>query len=410
MITLFNGCSRSEFSVHPKNWKETGVSINDDWYIHYRFYDPTIAKEDGNIKPKLCAIKGMNKYKTLAKRREITQKLISDEIDELETYGWNPITKTYMAPGAEQVEQTEINENTPCIKAFRSALENLIVTPKVKKGIRLIIDGVEAAAIQLRYTGIPISQLTRKRIKALLKQCGANSTQWSNNRFNCYRGYLMMLFKELVELEAAPSNPMRDISKLGVTKRIKKVLSAAERKLINEHLEKVFPDFHKFVHLFFHCGGRKTELMQLKPGSVDLVNQTYRCVIKKRKTYEEVDRTIKTIAIPFWEHFLKDCPADHFIFGPKLQHGLKPFGQDMPTLYWNKFVKKQPAEGGLGIQIDFYALKHLNLTEISDQHGNAVAGDQAGHKDEAMVVQIYDVKQLPRNHEKLKAMNNAFAN
>jgi hypothetical protein len=105
--------------------------------------------------------------------------------------------------------------------------------------------------------------------------------KFSNNRYNLYRAYLLMLFNELVEQEAVTGNPVRDIGKRTVIQKMKDILAPDERLAVDEHLKETFPKFHAFVHLFFHSGGRKTELFQLKPHMVDLVNQRYRCVIKK---------------------------------------------------------------------------------------------------------------------------------
>lgn len=320
MVTLPNGCYCSEFSVFPKNWKQSNASTKKDWYINYRFYDPTVTDGQGKIKPKQCIIKGMNRFKLLAERRQATQALMEEEMILLSGQGFNPITRQFMS-GPVEPSDYEISPSTAFIPALKKALEKLTVTNRVRIGIKSIITGMDKAAMQLRFSNIEISKITRRHIKMMLEQCGRNSKQWSAARYNTYRGYLMMLYKELVELEAVPGNPIRDISKKPVAKRIKEVLSAEDRKRVNDHLANEWPEFQHFVHLFFHSGGRKTELLQLKPGMVDLVNQKYKCVVKKRRQYEEVERTIKTIAIPYWEYFLKNCPDDHFLFGPLFKPG-----------------------------------------------------------------------------------------
>lgn len=401
MIRLFDGCYCSTPKVHPQNWKQIGASCKKDWYIYYRFYDPTIT-EAGKIKSKLIIFRGFNTYKTVIERRGAAAFLLQDELKRLSVEGFNPITGQYMAPTQEWIE-FEIDPATPVIEAFKRAKERLSVTNRVKIGINSVINGLEKAALQLRYTDTEICKITRRHIKALLDQCGRNSKHWSNNRYNGYRGYLMMLYKELVELEAVPGNPIRDISKKQVTKRIKKTLTTDQRSEIDKHLANTFPAFRNFIHLFFHSGGRKPELLQLKPGMVDLKNQKYKCIIKKRRNYTEVERTIKSIAIPFWEYFVQDCPADHFIFGARFRPALKPMGEDMPTKYWRECVKS-----ALNIQIDFYSLKHLNTTEVVDALDEQAAARLNAHTSTAMVVDIYDVRQKQRKHDRLKDVGNNF--
>jgi integrase len=394
-MQLPNNCRCSNITVSPKNWNQKGASTDVPWRIYYRFYDPAFEK------PKEVIIKsGLNKIKDLQERRTVVKELIKHELYRLKVLGDNPIRKIKFAPV--DVEY-EIAPETPFIYALNLAKEKLTVGHRTRVGIKSVITGVEKAARQYRIDQVPISKVTRRHLKIILEQCGKNSERWSNVRYNSYRGYLLMLFKELVELEAVNGNPVRDISKKPVTKKIKAVLSDEQRKKVNEHLLNVFPKFYSFVHLFFHSGGRKTELLKLKPPMVDLVNQKYRCVIKKRKTHVEVERTIKDVALPFWMEFLKDCPDDHYIFGTLFMPGLKPMGMDSPSRYWERHVKKE-----LGIDVDFYALKHLHTTELVTALTEEEAAAHNAHTSTGMVVSIYDVKQKDRQHQRIKKVNNPF--
>lgn len=400
MLQLPNGCSCSTPSVFPKNWKTGGSALMQvDWRIQYYFRDP--SNPDCPKQGKLKVIKGMNSFKTLAERRLATKKLLDNEIHMLVDQGYNPLAKSYMAP--EIVTAGSIAPGTPFIPALHQALSHLSVINHTSIEIKSIINSVEAAARDLGLSKISVDHVARKHIKAILAQCGKTNPKWSNNRFNKFRGYLMMLFKELVEQEAVPANPLRDIAKKPTVKKIKKTLTLQQRKDIDESLAERFPEFRNFIHLFFHSGGRKPELLQLKPGMVNLERQVYRCVVKKRKDYTEVERTIKTIAIPFWKYFLENCPDDHFIFGPRFKPGLKPMGQEMPTNYWKEYVKQN-----LGIDVDFYSLKHLNTTEVVDALDEEAAAELNAHTSTAMVVAIYDVKQKQREHKRLKDLGNTF--
>lgn len=395
MLSLPNGCRCSKLSVFPKNWEKGKPDLSKPWYITYRFYDPNRPK------PKQVLIKGMNVFADLAERRSATALLLSNEKDLLFKKGYNPFVGRLITP---QIIEHEISPQLPVVQAFRQTLKKLNVTPEVVKGINSVINGIEKAAGQLGYTDLPIETISRRHIKMMLEQCSINSKQWSNARYNSYRGYLMMLYKELVELEAAPANPIRDISKKQVLQKLKKTLSVSQRKAIDEHLLSVFPAFRNFIHLFFHSGGRKPELLQIKPSMIDLEAQKYRCLVKKGKSYREVERTIKTIALPYWKYFLDGCPTDYFLFGEKFKPALKPMGGEMPTRYWKRYVKEE-----LSIDIDFYSLKHLNTSEVVDALDEKAAAELNAHTSTAMVVNIYDVKQKDRQHNRLKDVGNSFA-
>jgi hypothetical protein len=60
---LPNGLSIGSITVTPKNWQTKLAKINTNWFISYRFYDPSHAK------PKQVMIKGMNYFKTLLERQ-----------------------------------------------------------------------------------------------------------------------------------------------------------------------------------------------------------------------------------------------------------------------------------------------------------------------------------------------------
>ena len=400
MLQLPNGCMSSNLTVFPKNWQNGGNALlNLEWRIQYYFRDP--AHVDKYKSGKLVFVRGMNCFKTLPERREATRELLANELLLLKEEGYNPITKAFNP--AVVLDAQEIDRETPFIKALLASLERLSVTQRTKIDMKSMITGVGKAARQMGIYNISICNISRRHLKNILDQCGRDNSRFTNIRYNTYRGYLMMLFKELVELEAAPSNPLRDISKKPVTKKLKKVLTDLQRKKIDEHLAVVFPAFRNFVHLFFHSGGRMPELRQLKPSMVNLQQQNYRCIVKKRRQYTEVERTIKTIALPYWKYFMDKCPADHFIFGPLLRPGIKPMGESMTSRYWQYHVKQD-----LGIDIDFYALKHLNTSEVVDALDERAAADLNGHTSTAMVVSIYDVKQKDRQHTRLKDVGNQF--
>jgi len=67
---LTNGCSHSEFTVKPTDWHTKKAKISFNWYIKYRFYDPSQAK------PKQVMLKGMNSFKSLIERQEETKRLL----------------------------------------------------------------------------------------------------------------------------------------------------------------------------------------------------------------------------------------------------------------------------------------------------------------------------------------------
>lgn len=74
MINLKNGCSYSGLKVTPSNWNTSKASVNDMWYVSYRYYDPNYPQ------PKRKKIKGgINKFKTLTERRIAVESILETE-------------------------------------------------------------------------------------------------------------------------------------------------------------------------------------------------------------------------------------------------------------------------------------------------------------------------------------------
>jgi integrase len=417
MISLPNGCYCSgtpanhkrglpeQLPVHPANWNTTKASLKKDWYIQYRFYDPT-HQVNGKIKPLLRIVKGMNSFTTLEERQEATEILMRNELKLLQEEGYNPITNTFTAP----IEiDYEIDPATPFIQALRAAHQKIPGARSTLNDIKHVITGIESSARQLRFSDIKISDIRRRHIKMILDQCVKSNPNFSDGRYNKYRSYLLMLFKELLEMEAIESNPISDISKKKTIKKMRKVLTPEERTKINRHLKAGYYTFWRFLHIFFHSGARVTELMGLQGKNVDLRNQRYKLLIKKGKQYREVWRTIKDVALPLWQEIMASCGVEDYLFSKGLKPGLVQISAWQISTRWRTHVKASPHKGGLGIEADFYSVKHLNTDETAALIGIDLAAAQNSHTSTVVTLEHYAFGEKERQHEKLKKVKNSFA-
>jgi integrase len=393
MISLPNGCKAGRLSVYPKNWQTNGASTKLPWYIHYRFYDPS------NEKPMQVFVRGMNLYSLRSERQHATALLLKEETNMLLNQGYNPITKTFYVPA-----EGEIQPRTPFIKALWLAYEKIHGVKGTLIDIKCVITGSEKAARILGISSMPICDVSRKHIKLILEQCGKTNPRFSAHRYNKYRYYLIRLFKELIELEAATYNAPREISKQKITEKIRETLTEKQRQDVSDYLWKYNRPFWKFMQIFFHSGGRETELIQLQGRDVNLQTQKYKCLIKKGKHYREVYRTIKDIALPYWTEQMENCGENDYLFGRDLMPGPRAIRPDQIGRRWNHYVKKP-----LGITADFYSLKHLNTDETVDALGMVDAAVQNAHLGTTMVAKVYAINEKERQHMRLKQVNNKFA-
>lgn len=366
----------SKISVHPKNW-QTVTSIKEDWYIHYRFYSDSEVKR--------VVIKGMNEYRRPEDRRLATKTLLENEKDMLFNKGYNPILKAF--------------EVFP--DSLSKSLDHALSVTQCKHNTRLDIKSVlkyfNKAAEKL-FPNLVINDVKRKHIRQVL-----DSLNLSDNNFNRYRKYLSKLFSELVELEQIEFNPVKEIAKRKTVRRIKAVISAKERLLIDQHLRKKgLTSFRLYMRIFFHSGCRSSELLSIKAKDVNIEQGYFVCTIQKGKQVREVRKTIKDISLRYWRLALRFANHEDYIFSEGLKPGKTPIRPDQITKRWTRLKKE------LKITQGFYSLKHSHTTEVVDISDTQTAATINGHTSTGMVVKIYDTKASKREHERIKGLTNSF--
>jgi integrase len=457
MISLPNGCSRSEFTIIPDNWKFDPATkkikqkdiddiiatlLTKEWRIVYRFYDP--AYKGTPLWGKQFPLKGMNRYRTLKERQEFTESTLI-ELEGLLNEGYNPIIKKIVHP-----EVRDIDSNTPFSTALKEAHKKLKCAEGTKDDIERALVHIQKAITALNLSRTPVTEIKIRECILLLSKVremklkqkdrdiitlqtefkAGNIEKVKYNKelkklenynfgassFNHYRAYLLMLFKIIVPLANMAGNPVTDIPKEKEIKKIRDVLTDEQRKLVNEYLQKNYYEFWRFLQIFFHSGARITEILRIEVKHVDLKNQRYKALILKGMAYEEVWKVIKNIALPYWQEVVEEAKKIDskgqpvFLFSKNQKPGLKIINERQISRRWQERIKGKPEMGN--VTADFYALKHLNSTETRTIAGTMAAAAQNSHKSEAMVVNIYDVRREERalqELERLKEVNNPFA-
>lgn len=320
MIKLPFECYCTELKVNPKNWQTPRCTLKKDWFVFYRFYDPTYRENTKFKKGKLVILKGMNQFKTIPDRQTETKKIIERELGKLKNEAYNPITSKTLISIAPLLD---IEPLTPFIKAFSLAEQRISASVSTKRDLRSTLKFVTSAAMQLRYSELPVNNIGRKHIKQLLSHIDICNGE-SPHRYNKIRSYLMMIYKELIELEVVEVNPLRDLSKKKVIQRIRKLPSNENGQIINEYLQLDQYSFWLFMQIFFHSGARLTEMMNVKRNQVNLEEQYFIITIKKGRVYKEVKRPIKNIALHYWKKAIEPAKANDFIFSKGLLPGTSP--------------------------------------------------------------------------------------
>jgi site-specific recombinase XerC len=420
MITLPNGCWYTGVKVSPKDWSRTSASTvklgggNLEWRVYYRFYDPTIL-DTATGKAKAHYIEhraGINRIPELSSRRKAVRYIIDTVTEKLERLGYNPVTG--MMPADPEENEYEIPPSTPFLPAMRSALARLNIVKHTRSDIESILRRAEEAARQLRYDTKPINEVRKRHIRAILDRLQDTQANWSNNQFNHFRRYLLMIFNELSECEAVELNPVRDIKKRKVVRRLRSILSDEQAQQIDQYVHDKDYVFWRYIHLFFHSGARSTEMFRVQAKHVNLERQEVKFLVLKGNQPEEVVRPIKDVAVPFWKEIMRGTAPETFLFARGLEPGKKPLQSEVTTRRWNKLVKAPKTKGGLGINVDFYALKHLNTTQTVEAISNLLRAaeeltiQQTGHKSTAMVSGVYNVGSKAQQRQIVRGVGNVF--
>lgn len=214
----------------------------------------------------------------------------------------------------------------------------------------------------------------------------------------------MMIYNELIELEATEINPLRDLAKKKGIQKLRKLPSEAERQSINEYLKVNHYRFWIFMNIFFHSGARLTEMMKVKRSDVDLIKQAFKITIKKGKYSKEVLKPIKNVALEYWEIAMEGADENEFIFSNGLAPGDAGIQSYQITKRWNRHIKKK-----LKLNVDFYSLKHLNLDETAALLDINAAAAMANHTSTTVTAKHYAVNESQRQNERLKQIENKFA-
>jgi site-specific recombinase XerC len=420
MILLNNGCSRSVITVSPINWntpaeKAPANLIKKRWKIYYRFYDPAF-KNDPAKWGQMIQVTGMNSIKDLAKRQAATQILLDAEKERIDEKLFNPITGKYYVV-AQTVE--EILPSTPFIDALTKAAGLIKCVDRMMEDIMCVIKRLETTSAKLfdkgyhkPYLGLRISQVSRKHIVYLFEQCKKDNEKFSVHRQNRYRAYLMMLYKQLVKVEAVEYNPINDIPvEKGTIKKVKQLFTATEMLLIDTNLKAWEYHFWRYMRIFHRSGSRTSELTRLITDKVSLESQEFIVLVKKGRNYVEQVRPIPDDILPLWIEAMEEAKPGDYLFSEYFKPGNKQIDKTWVERRWAKYVQGYPEEwkdeklrreNCLYIKKTFYLLKSQNTDAIAKQLDLKHAAAADGHTNTTTTKNHYAIGEGRRELEKLK--------
>jgi len=150
------------------------------------------------------------------------------------------------------------------------------------------------------------------------------------------------------------------------------------------------------------CSELKVRPTRVQGEHVSLEKQKVKYLVLKGQQHEWVERTIKDIALPFWQSALHNCGPKDYVFSVGLKPGGRPIRPEQISRRWRIHIKKK-----LGIHCDFYSLKHLNTDQTAAAIDLKTASAHNSHKSTKTTL-TYAVNEKERVHQNIKEVNNSF--
>ncbi|RMZ60032.1 site-specific integrase [Chryseobacterium nematophagum] len=388
---LSNGCSYSDLFVFPDIKKMSAKeAMQKTWFVECVFYDP--LEQNRYPKGYVWRKKKLAKFKTFQERLAAA-KILKIEMERALQNGFNPMPQV---KAFKITNDSEYSANMYLLEALDLAFENhkKNIGYEHSQVVKSTLNKMRSVFIELGYDNIKIKDVELKHIHLTLEKC--KLTAYS---FNKYRVHLSTLFAELCANSCLVQNPCQYIKRKKHIKKEVKILSKDKFATIYEFLLKEHCGFANYAQIFHMSGCRSSELLEIKKSDVDIDNQEFTIVVKKRQNYTREKRAIIPDAIPFWKKQLDLCIHDNdYLFGigfyPELRDKAITYGSS--HVYWKRYVKNK-----FEIEENFYSLKHFFLDMIDEKYGIQTAQELAGHL-HSRTSEIYTIKKEKRKLEGLK--------
>ena len=383
MITnTIQGCSYTELWVSPANWqKATKKDLDKDWYVQCIFFDPHYEKKYPKGFPYR---KKANKPQTIEERKALISFFLKS-IPQQFNNGYNPITKKYM-----NLRDEGLYPDLLFIEAFKRALEIKSGAKSHLYNIKRAIERLKEASEALGMQYIKVKDLRRVDLKIML-----DYLQLPDKYYNKFVIYFSSLYRVLIEYECCESNITRDIYPKKTFKEPRLVLEKNELDKIKELLEETHPEFYRYMMIFLYSGARNTELFRLQRKDVDLDKQEFVILLEKGGQYKRCTKVILTPALEYWKEVCEECQSpDDYLFALNFVPSKKIGHTEIVTRFWKRNVKDK-----LGIEADFYALKHYMLDNLDSDTAMLLAS----HTNKNTTA-IYQINKAKKDREMLKQL------
>lgn len=408
LIELTNGCQRTGVYFSPKDCLDLSSKSDypKNWFVECRFYDPKFKDRypTGFQFRKKFTKSTLRELKVYA---EVYKEEMEHKLDKLK---FNPITKSFMNESF-----GELNPDLLFIDALWKVRDKMNYSDDYIDLSRQILNLIDKALPELQYSKLKIFDTKIFHMKNILEKLYTTESV-----FNKYRSCLKNMFDELLEYGCVEFNPVSSLKKKVENKK-DRVIFADDKTvaIVLQYLHDNYPTFYRYTNIFRYSGGRSTELFRVQKKHVNLENQEYRVLIKKRKKYEWETKIIIPAALPYWRQILIECKNEgDYLFSKDLRPGPIHISSKQIQRRWRNNVKNADdiinpvTKKAIKIDVDFYTWKHMFLDKLDELQNSSsapiipinLAQGMASHLS-VETTNKYTIGKVNRNNEFLKKIS-----
>jgi len=209
--------------------------------------------------------------------------------------------------------------------------------------------------------------------------------KYTGKTHNGHLGILKTIFNAMVDREIIGKNPFKGIKELPEESGKNVAYTDAERKKVREYLYENNRRLYYAVQFVYYCFIRRSELIQLKVGDVDLQNMTIRISSAVSKNRKQESVTIpKSFEPALYEMQLDKLPDEWYLFGYRFQTcQRKMIRPDNLTESLRKALRKL----SIRPECTFYSFKHTGCVNLYNSTKDIyLVSRQCRHHDIAMTM------------------------
>lgn len=317
------------------------------WHVWFNFKNPKTGKFDNSSKFKFKH--GINKYKTVAQRKEFGKSLVRVYATLLEE-GFNPYTKE-SAAGFHLV-QKDISLKNALQMAYDQKAVDLAASTRKDWEYRLkkFLEYAEAAG----FADFNINDVGTFHIASFLNYM-ADSGQGPKS-INNFRACLSGLWGKLANDTIATSNPVTVLKKRKENPQKNKPFTPEEITEIKNYLLANDPGLLTFIRFVAFAFLRPVEVVRLKVGDIDLKNN--RLSVKTKTETRATVRIIPQLAEEIQKMQLHNFAKTDFVLTAAYTAGKWEAKENTRTKFFSDRFTKVKDHFGFGSEYGIYSIRH----------------------------------------------------